>query len=519
MYVRASADDGYPYGGEPGATHAHRATTSVTEEAQVKLIADRYDQDPAALPDSVLVLNPARDIRSGGLVSILRVPAPVDAAAAARELNRLQRFAHVRHPHLAELVAVDPDSDMLCVVCEPLEGRLPTDRQCTPLTVRSVQRIATDLLDALRALHQGGVVHGAVGERSLLVSRRAGATDPDVLLLPVPLLPDPGKAPASTSPPVPPQPPANPSPEEDIAAAAALLLAVLHRVPKVGMEEAVLSARLARFLEGASAGGLPDGDSGSAERDHGTTEGPVTRRRHGAGGRHRRARRHGQLTRGSRPHARNPAGGMPRHRWRLTGLAAAIVTAVAVATLVVLTVEDDEGTRSASTAATPTAGALSSTSSAPRSPSAPPETIPGLMADLTARPDVAGPAGPLLLNGLQGLRSSDEAVRQRAALQVLELLIGGQGLDPRYATASRLAVFRTLTGLAPAPQPGESSCLALVEGLPPPVEQEYSRQILDRLPSWQTEGFPAEESARLRELVTPVAVGQAHLVLRPCPTG
>jgi hypothetical protein len=141
------------------------------------------------------------------------------------------------------------------------------------------------------------------------------------------------------------------------------------------------------------------------------------------------------------------------------------------------------------------------------------------MADLTARPDVAGPAGPLLLNGLQGLRSSDEAVRQRAALQVLELLIGGQGLDPRYATASRLAVFRTLTGLAPAPQPGESSCLALVEGLPPPVEQEYSRQILDRLPSWQTEGFPAEESARLRELVTPVAVGQAHLVLRPCPTG
>jgi hypothetical protein len=485
----------------------------------VKLIADRYDQDPAALPDSVLVLNSARDTRSGGLVSILRVPAPVDAAAAARELNRLRRFAQVRHPHLAELVAVDPGADMLCVVCEPLEGRLPTDQQCTPLTVRSVQRIATDLLDALRALHEGGVVHGAVGERSLLLSRRAGTTDPDVLLLPVPLLPDPREVPASTSPPVPPQPPANPSPEEDIAAAADLLLALLHRVPKVGMEEAVLSARLARFLEGASAGGLRDGDSGSAERNHGRTAGLVTRRGYGAGGRHRRTRRHGQLTQGSRPHVPNPAGGMPRHRWRLTGLAAAIVTAVAVASLVVLTGEDDAGTRSASTAATPTPGARSSTSPAPRSPSAPPETVPGLMADLTARPDVAGPAGPLLLNGLQGLQSSEEAVRQRAALQVLELLIGGQGLDPRYATASRLAVFRTLTGLAPAPEAGESSCLALVEGLPAPVQQAYARQVLHRLPSWQTEGFPAEESARLRKLVMPVTVGQAHLVFGPCPTG
>jgi hypothetical protein len=34
MYVRASADDGYLYGGEPGATRAHRGTTSVTEEAR-----------------------------------------------------------------------------------------------------------------------------------------------------------------------------------------------------------------------------------------------------------------------------------------------------------------------------------------------------------------------------------------------------------------------------------------------------------------------------------------------------
>jgi hypothetical protein len=120
---------------------------------------------------------------------------------------------------------------------------------------------------------------------------------------------------------------------------------------------------------------------------------------------------------------------------------------------------------------------------------------------------------------LQGLQSADEAVRQRAALQVLDLLLGGQDLDPRYAAASRLALFRTLTGLAPAPAAGGPSCLGLAEGLPSPVEQGYARQVLDRLPSWQAEGFPAEESARLREMVGPVAVGEAHLVFLPCPTG
>jgi hypothetical protein len=510
----------------------------------VRLIADRYDQEPAGLPEGGLVLNPARDTRSGELVSILRVPAPVDAVAAAGELDRLQRFAQVHHPHLAEVLAVDLRAGMLCVVCESLEGELPTlDPQRTPLTVPAVQRMAMDVLDALGALHQAGVVHGAVGERCLLLSRPAGATDPDVLLLPVPFVPDPPDERAPSAP-VPAQPRANLGPAEDVAAAAALLRALLQRVPKVGMEEAVLSAGLARFLERAAAGGRRDGDPEGAERDHGTPEGRGTRDRYGAKGRHRVARRHGVPARGrlapgtdlaptvpsdgvvrssrrhARPDAREPARGMPRRRWRLIGLAVATVTAAAVAGLVVLTGEDDGGTASsASTAATPTSSAPQSASTAPQSPSAPPETIPGLMADLMARPDVAGPAGPLLLNGLQGLQSADEAVRQRAALQVLDLLLGGQGLDPRYAAAGRLALFRTLTGRASAPAAGRPSCVWLGKGLPSPVEQGYARQVLDRLASWQAQGFPAEESARLREMVSPVAVGEARLVFGPCPTG
>ena len=201
----------------------------------------------------------------------------------------------------------------------------------------------------------------------------------------------------------------------------------------------------------------------------------------------------------------------------------AIATAAAalgVSSLVALATADDGRPPSAATS--------SSAASTPASPSvpapveesapAPPQTVDGLIADLTARPDAAGPAGPLLREGLQGLASSDEGVRQRSALQVLSVVVSGDALDPRYATASRLALFRTMTGQAPAPSApaGTPSCLEVRQGTPPPVVQGYARQIVDQLPAWQADGFPADESARLQELVAPVVAGQATLDLRPC---
>ena len=205
----------------------------------------------------------------------------------------------------------------------------------------------------------------------------------------------------------------------------------------------------------------------------------------------------------------------------------AIATAAAalcVSSLVALaTADDGRPTSAAPTAAATTSGATSTSPSVPspveESAPAPPQTVDGLIADLTARPEAAGPAGPLLRDGLQGLVSGDEAVRQRSAQQVLPIVISGEALDPRYATASRLALFRTMTGRAPAPSApaGPGSCLEVRQGTPPPVVQGYARQIVDRLPAWRAEGFPADESARLQELVTPVVAGQATLDLRPCP--
>ncbi|WP_254920367.1 hypothetical protein [Blastococcus mobilis] len=215
-----------------------------------------------------------------------------------------------------------------------------------------------------------------------------------------------------------------------------------------------------------------------------------------------------------------------RKRRRVEVAIATAVAAVGVSGLVFLTTADDDRPTSAAPTAVATTDSPTATQASPSVPSpvegsapAPPQTVAGLIADLTARPDAAGPAGPLLRDGLQGLVSGDEGVRQRSAVQVLSIVISGEALDPRYATATRLALFRTMTGLASAPSApaGPPSCLEIRQGMPPPVVQGYARQIVDQLPAWQADGFPADETARLQELVTPVAAGQATLDLRPCP--
>jgi hypothetical protein len=205
---------------------------------------------------------------------------------------------------------------------------------------------------------------------------------------------------------------------------------------------------------------------------------------------------------------------------------ATTAAALGVSSLVALATADGEGPTSAPPTAAATTSSAPSTQASPSVPApveesapAPPQTVPGLIADLTARPEAAGPAGPLLRDGLQGLASEDEGVRQLSALQVLSIVTSGESLDPRYATASRLALFRTMTGRAPEPSTpgGPPSCLAARPGTPPPVVQGYARQIVDQLPAWQADGFPTDEAARLQELITPVAAGEATLGLRPCP--
>jgi hypothetical protein len=135
-----------------------------------------------------------------------------------------------------------------------------------------------------------------------------------------------------------------------------------------------------------------------------------------------------------------------RRRRRFEVAIATAAAALGVSSVVALATADGERPTSAAPTAAATTSSATSTQASPLVPSpveesapAPPQTVAGLIADLTARPDAAGPAGPLLRDGLRGLVSGDEGVRQRSALQVLPIVISGEGLDPRYATASRLA--------------------------------------------------------------------------------
>ena len=117
--------------------------------------------------------------------------------------------------------------------------------------------------------------------------------------------------------------------------------------------------------------------------------------------------------------------------------------------------------------------------------------------------------------------SEDEGLRQQSALQVSSIVISDQALEPQYATAARLALFHAMTSTAPAPSAptGPPSCLDVRPGTPPAVVQEYARQVLERLPAWEVDGFPVDEAGRLRDLVSPIAAGRSTLGLGPCPVG
>ena len=513
----------------------------------MQLIADRYEWEPPGQGDGH-VLGPARDTLSGTTVSVLEVSAPEGAVESAREVDRLRRYARVHHPHLAEVRTVALDAGLLRVVCEPLEGELLDVAVCpAQLTVRTVQELAGRVLDALAAVHRAGLTHGAVSAGTLLLSRPRGtATGPDVTLLPVPVLPGRPAAGRHALGGVPGGRRSDVTPADDVRAAATVLLALLHRVPRSGMEEAVLATSLAQALTRAGGADAPAveqtavGDTavedtavedtaveGAAPAtEHGGPPAPPVRASADApvAGLGR-----GPLP-GVRPTVRRPdpeVTGSRLRRHRLT-VAAVAAAAVGLGGLVVLTVVDEDRPTSAAPAAGTSIGRVPTTQATSPLPSpvgepspSLPRTVTGLIEDLTARPDAAGPAGPLLRDGLQGLVSGDEVVRQRSALQVLSIVVTGEALDPAYATATRLALVRAITDPAleaPAPA-GAPSCLEVQQGTPPPVVQGFARQILDQLPAWRSDGFPSDEAGRLEELIDPVATGQMTLGLRPCPAG
>jgi eukaryotic-like serine/threonine-protein kinase len=104
----------------------------------------------------------ARDLTLGREVAIKVVSANVghDSARRSRFEREARLLASLNHPNIAAIYAVEAIDDAPGLVLELVEGPTLADRLVAgPLTVDETVRIAVQLIDALDAAHQKGVVH------------------------------------------------------------------------------------------------------------------------------------------------------------------------------------------------------------------------------------------------------------------------------------------------------------------------------------------------------------------------
>ncbi|MBX3461964.1 MAG: caspase family protein [Planctomycetes bacterium] len=90
------------------------------------------------------------------------------APVQERLLREARALAKIRHPAIAPILWVEPTADGPLLVLEPPAGELLADRlQRGPLEVDEVRALGEQVAAALACVHQAGVVHRAVGPRSI----------------------------------------------------------------------------------------------------------------------------------------------------------------------------------------------------------------------------------------------------------------------------------------------------------------------------------------------------------------
>src|SRR5581483_11303714 len=114
-----------------------------------------------------------RAVSTGKTHGALHVVRP-DLTDTPEKKERLRReaktFQKVEHPNVPRLLDADEAEGMLFLVYELISGRslqYRLDRR-EPLPPGEARDLATDLLSALAALHDKGVVHGDVKPASIL---------------------------------------------------------------------------------------------------------------------------------------------------------------------------------------------------------------------------------------------------------------------------------------------------------------------------------------------------------------
>jgi eukaryotic-like serine/threonine-protein kinase len=148
-----------------------------------RLVADRYAIEAVLNGGGLGVVWRARDLASDRPVALkqLRRPDWLPAAElpslAARVRHEVAAAATVRHPALAAVYELVDDGGRPVVVMELVDGVTLHElvRRHGPLPPRRGAQLAVEVLGGLAALHQAGVLHGAVSPGSVLVTPAGAA--------------------------------------------------------------------------------------------------------------------------------------------------------------------------------------------------------------------------------------------------------------------------------------------------------------------------------------------------------
>jgi serine/threonine-protein kinase len=134
-----------------------------SEPGGASLLAGRYRLGRVIARGGSGVVYDARDERVGSEVAIkvLRRSLTADATAVARMVREVELVARLKHPNVVRVLDVGTEAEEPFLVMELLEGKTLAERVETEgaLSLESVRTIASQLLDALAAVHRAGVLH------------------------------------------------------------------------------------------------------------------------------------------------------------------------------------------------------------------------------------------------------------------------------------------------------------------------------------------------------------------------
>lgn len=114
----------------------------------------------------------ARDERLGRDVALKVLLPPLEGDAAARErfLSEARNLARLRHPHVLAIHAVLEHQGRVALVTEFIDGQPLSDllRDRGTLSAREAAQVGVEVLRALAAVHQAGIVHRDVKTPNIL---------------------------------------------------------------------------------------------------------------------------------------------------------------------------------------------------------------------------------------------------------------------------------------------------------------------------------------------------------------